>query len=36
MAEGDAPFSLAPEVDVTDELSSTVAASVDKPSEIAC
>ena len=36
MAEGDAPFWVAPEVDVVDELSSTVCASVVNPSEIAC
>ena len=36
MAEGEAPFWLAPEVEEADELSSTVWASVDSPSEIAC
>src|SRR5580704_12412946 len=36
MAKGDAPFWAAPEVDVVDELSSTVWASVVNPSEIAC
>ena len=36
MAEGEAPFRLAPEVAEVDELSSTVWASVDSPSEIAC
>jgi hypothetical protein len=36
MAEGEAPFWFAPEVEVVDELSSTVWASVVSPSEIAC
>ena len=36
MAEGEAPFWSAPEVEVVDELSSTVWASVVNPSEIAC
>jgi hypothetical protein len=35
-AEGDAPFWLATEVEVVDELSSTVWASVVNPSEIPC
>ena len=36
MAEGEAPFWSAPEIEVVDELSSTVWASVVNPSEIAC
>jgi hypothetical protein len=36
MAEGEAPFWSAPEVEEVDELSSTVWASVVSPAEIAC
>ncbi len=36
MAEGDAPFWFAPEVEEADALSLTVWASVESPSDIAC
>jgi hypothetical protein len=36
MAEDETPFCCAPDVEVADELSSTVWASVVSPSEIAC
>jgi hypothetical protein len=36
IAEGEAPFWFAPEVEDADELSSTVWASVASPSDIAC
>jgi hypothetical protein len=36
IAEGEAPFWSAPEVEEADELSSTVSASVESPADIAC